>query len=221
MGFSPARGRQLDTRGYGIEPSELPPFDPSDRERSRLDPRKWFTEPSRRLEIEIGSGKGTFLVQQAAWKGDVNYLGIEHAGEFYRYSADRMRRHQLANVRILHADAAEFLHYYCADAVVAVIHVYFPDPWPKKRHHKRRIVQDRILADFHRVLVSGGEVRLVTDHEGFWKWCEDHIARNADLFERRPFEAPESAGADELVGTNYERKFAREDRPLHAMTLKK
>ncbi|MDY7107784.1 MAG: tRNA (guanosine(46)-N7)-methyltransferase TrmB [Planctomycetota bacterium] len=221
MSFSLARGRPLDTTGYGLEMTDLPAFDPSDRAASRLDPRNWFTEPTGRFEIEIGSGKGTFLVQQAALREEVSYLGIEHAGEFYRYAADRVRRRRLANVRILHADAAEFLHYYCADAVAAVIHVYFPDPWPKKRHHKRRIVQDRTLADFHRVLVDGGEVRLVTDHEGLWEWCEEHIARHADLFDRRPFEAPESAGENELVGTNYERKFAREDRPFHAMTLRK
>lgn len=221
MSFSLAHGRQLDTSGYGIEASNLPAFDPENRDASRIDPRKWFSEPARLFEIEIGSGKGTFLVQQAALKGEVNYLGIEHAGEFYRYAADRMRRRQIANVRILYADAAEFIRYYCADEVAAVIHLYFSDPWPKRRHHKRRVVQDGTLADFRRVLLPGGELRLVTDHEGLWAWCEDHADRNGHLFERRPFEAPESAGANELVGTNYERKFAREDRPFHAMTLVK
>jgi tRNA (guanine-N7-)-methyltransferase len=221
MSFSLARGRQLDTTGWGIEAKDLPAFDPSDRDASRLDPRTWFAERARRFEIEIGSGKGTFLVQQASLRPEVNYLGIEHAGEFYRYAADRMRRRGLANVRILHADATEFIRYYCADAVAAVIHLYFSDPWPKKRHHKRRIVQDRTLAEFHRILQPGGEVRLVTDHDDLWAWCEEHVARHADLFERRPFEAPESAGENELVGTNYERKFAREDRPFHAMTLRK
>jgi len=221
MSFSLARGRQLDTTGWGLEASDLPAFDAEHRAASRLDPRKWFSEPTARFELEIGSGKGTFLVQQAVLKGDVNYLGIEHAAEFYRYAADRMRRRQIANVRILHADAAEFVRYYCADAVAAVIHLYFSDPWPKKRHHKRRVVQDRTLADFHRVLQPAGELRLVTDHDDLWAWYEDHADRHVHLFERRPFEAPESAGADELVGTNYERKFAREDRPFHAMTLVK
>ena len=221
MSFSLARGRQLDTTGWGLEASDLPAFDPEHRAASRIDPRKWFTEPAARFELEIGSGKGTFLIQQAPLKPQVNYLGIEHAGEFYRYAADRMRRRQIANVRILHADATEVVRYYCADAVAAVIHLYFSDPWPKKRHHKRRVVQDRTLADFHRVLQPAGELRLVTDHDDLWAWYEDHADRHVHLFERRPFEAPESAGADELVGKNYERKFAREDRPFHAMTLVK
>jgi len=123
------------------------------------------------------------------------------------------------NVRILRADATEFIRFRCADAIAAVIHLYFSDPWPKKRHHKRRVVQDQTLADFHRVLVPGGELRLVTDHEELWKWYEEHIARNANLFERRPFESPESAGDGEIVGSNFERKYQREGRPFHAMTL--
>ncbi|UCD75669.1 MAG: tRNA (guanosine(46)-N7)-methyltransferase TrmB [Phycisphaerales bacterium] len=220
MSFGLARGKELNTEGFGLQQSDLPPFDPRDRRACRVDPRTWFDDPDRRFEIEIGSGKGTFLVQQAALKPQANYLGIESASEFYRYSADRMRRRELNNVRILHADATQFIRFWCAEAVASVIHVYFSDPWPKKRHHKRRVVQEQTLLDFHRVLTAGGEIRLVTDHDDLWAWYEEHAARHGDLFERRPFAAPESAAEGELVGTNYERKFAVEGRPFHAMTLR-
>ena len=132
-----------------------------------------------------------------------------------------MRRRQIENVRILHADGVEFLRHWCVDGAARVIHVYFSDPWPKKRHHKRRVVQARTLADFHRVLEAGGEVRLVTDHEELWCWYEAHAARHGELFVRVPFDAPASAGEGELVGTNYERKFREEGRPFFAMTLRK
>jgi len=214
MSFGLSRGRTLDTAGYGIEQQDLPPFDTS-----RVDPRTWFEHPDRPFEIEIGSGKGTFLVQQAPLKPNVNFLGIEWAGEFYRYAADRMRRRSLRNVRILRADATEFLRFWCADDVAAVIHLYFSDPWPKKRHHKRRVVQDYTLPEFHRVLQPGGELRLVTDHDDLWAWYEDHAARHAHLFERTRFDRPESAGDSEVVGTNFERKFREEGRAFHAMTL--
>ncbi len=214
-----SRGKPLVTGGHGIELSALPPFEPDDREATRVDPRAWFAHPERRFEIEIGSGKGTFLVQQATARADVNHLGIEWAGEFYRYAADRMRRRGLDNVRMLHADATEFLRYRCSAAIAAVVHLYFSDPWPKKRHHKRRVVQDRFLDDVHRVLEPGGELRLVTDHEALWAWYEEHAARHAERFDRRPFETPPSSGEGELVGTNYERKFAREGRGFRAMTL--
>jgi tRNA (guanine-N7-)-methyltransferase len=185
------------TAGHGIEQADLPPF-----EAGRIDPRTWFEEPQRPLEIEIGTGKGTFLVQQAPLCPDVNYLGIERAAGFYRYAADRMRRRGLSNVRILRADAGEFLRFWCTDEIAAVVHVYFSDPWPKKRHHKRRVIQDWSLEELHRILLPGGELRLVTDHEGLWAWYEAHAHRHADRFEQMPFCPPDGAGSDEIVGTN-------------------
>lgn len=214
MSFGLSRGRELDTSGWGYNSRDLPSHD-----EGRLDPRSWFADPERPFELEIGSGKGTFLVQQAVLQPDTNFLGMEWAGEFYRYAADRMRRHELANVRMLHGDATEFIRFWCPDAIARVVHLYFSDPWPKKRHHKRRVVQDSSLREFHRVLRSGGELRIVTDHDDLWDWCVEHVERNDHLFERRPFERPESAGDQEVVGTNFERKFAREGRPFHAMTL--
>lgn len=200
--------------GFGLTLADLPPL-----EAGRIDPRTWFEHPDRCFEIEIGSGKGTFLVQQAALQPEVNFLGFEWAGEFFRYAADRVRRHGLKNVRIVHADATEFLRFRCVDSIASVIHLYFSDPWPKTRHHKRRVVQDYTLREFHRVLLPGGELRLVTDHDNLWQWYREHIARNAELFDEKPFESPLSAGEGEVVGTNFERKYRREGRPFHATTL--
>jgi tRNA (guanine-N7-)-methyltransferase len=208
--------RGLDIAGFGLTLADLPPL-----EAGRFDPRQLFEHPSRRLEIEIGTGKGTFLVQQAALQREVNFLGFEWAGEFFRYAADRVRRRGLSNVRIVHADATEFIRHRCVDHVVSVIHLYFSDPWPKTRHHKRRVVQDATLREFHRVLEPGGEVRIVTDHDDLWTWCQQHAGRAKAIFERRAFESPVSAGAGEMVGTNFERKYQREGRPFHAMTLVK
>jgi tRNA (guanine-N7-)-methyltransferase len=216
MSFGLSRGKTLVTTGFGLDQSDLPPF-----ENGRIDPREFFNRPEHRLEIEIGSGKGTFLVKQAPLRLDTNYLGIEMTAEFYRYAADRMRRRSLDNVKILRADATEFIRYWCADAVAAVIHMYFSDPWPKKRHHKRRVIQDRSLQEFHRILAPAGEVRLVTDHPDLWAWYEDHASRKAHLFERRAFDRPESADEGEIVGTNFERKYRRDGRPFYAMTLVK
>ncbi len=97
MSFGLSRGRELETTGWGILARDLPPC-----ENGRIDPRSWFAEVKSPFEIEIGSGKGTFLLQQAAIDRETNFLGIEWAGEFYRYAADRMRRHELNNVRMLH-----------------------------------------------------------------------------------------------------------------------
>lgn len=216
MSHGLARGRSLDTTGVGLHLADLPPF-----EHGRIDPRHWFNHPDQRFELEIGSGKGTFLLQEAASRPEVNFLGIEWAGEFYRYAADRVRRHRLPNVKLLHGDAIEFIKFWLADNVAEVVHLYFSDPWPKTRHHKRRVIQDQSLAEFHRVLQPDGELRLVTDHDDLWVWYEDHAARHAHLFDRREFQPPGSAGQGEVVGSNFERKYRREGRPFHAMTLLK
>ena len=133
-------------------------------------------DAARPYEIEIGSGKGTFLVQEATRCPERDFLGVENAGEFFRHATDRVSRHALKNVRMLYANAVEFITYWVADHSVAIIHLYFSDPWPKARHHKRRVLQRASLEQFHRVLQANGEVRLVSDHDDLWRWYEELIA---------------------------------------------
>lgn len=246
MSDSASSTSQLDVAGYGFSQDDLPELD-----HGPLPLAQWFgfagaamknddreslhaaqdkslgpePEPGpgaeRAMDLEIGSGKGTFLVQQAALEPDVDFLGVEWSKKFWRLAADRARRHGLGNVRLLWADATAFVRNFVADESFRRVHVYFPDPWPKARHHKRRSVQAPFLRELHRVLIPGGEVRLATDHAEYFAWMEDHAAQVADLFERRPFESPDSAGEGELVGTNFERKYRREGRPFHAMILAK
>jgi tRNA (guanine-N7-)-methyltransferase len=208
--------RPIDPGHWEYILSELPA--PSE---DRLDPRTWFDDPALPFEMEIGSGKGTFLVQQAKLQANTNFLGAEWAAAYAHHSADRFRRHGLGNVRMLLGNGVEFVEHWCPDAIAQVIHLYFSDPWPKSRHYKRRVVQDASLVQFHRLLGDGGELRLVTDHDDLWHWYEHHAARNALLFERVEFTSPASAGDTELVGTNFERKFIAEGRQFRSMTLVK
>ena len=180
MSFGLSRGKTLEAGSHGILANDLPPL-PDDVLRNptaaHIDPREWFGDPGRPFELEIGSGKGTFLVQQAGLQPETNFLGIEWAHEFYLYAADRIRRNQLDNVRMMHADATEFLRWRMPPEIIRVIHLYFSDPWPKTKHHKRRVVQDGFLADCWRALVPGGEMRIVTDHSDYWQWMERHFDR--------------------------------------------
>jgi tRNA (guanine-N7-)-methyltransferase len=235
-----SRGKQLDPTGSGRVAADLPPLPDSiatDPQAGWLDPREWFPNPGRPFELEIGSGKGTFLAQQAALQPDTNFLGIEYAHEYWIYAADRIRRHDFDNVVMLFADAGEFLHWRVPSETVDVLHLYFPDPWPKPRHHKRRMLSDRFLEDAKRVLKPSGELRIVTDHMDYWAWMEEHFdrwcrvgqvsdlssgeARPTPPFTRHPFASPDSAGEGEVVGTNFERKYRREGRPFNATILRK
>jgi tRNA (guanine-N7-)-methyltransferase len=176
------RGRPLDDAPgvVGIAPHELPSLPDSvmtDKWAGLLDPRRWFREPQRPFEVEIGCGKGTFVLNQARHEPGTNYLAIEWAREYQLYTADRVRRAGLGNVRVLHADAADFLRWRMPSGVVGVLHLYFSDPWPKTKHHKNRVVQDAFLLQVWRVLVPGGELRVVTDHDELWEWDMRHFAR--------------------------------------------
>jgi tRNA (guanine-N7-)-methyltransferase len=234
MSFGLGRGRALDAAPgvVGLSSRDLPPLPDDLLNRPSggwIDPRQWFPEPGRPLEIEIGSGKGTFLLQHAEMHPEINLLGIEWAGEFYAYAADRIRRRGLTNVRVLQGDAVEFLRWRTPDAIARTIHLYFSDPWPKRKHNKNRVVQDRFLADARRVLEPGGELRIVTDHDEYWAWMEEYFARwtvpmdgyAGPPFARLPFDRAASAAEGELVGTNFERKYRLEGRPFHAAILRR
>ena len=229
MSFGLSKGRTLESGGYGVRTVDLPALADdcaSNPEGSWMDVRGWFAHPERPFELEIGSGKGTFLVQQSGHQPGTNFLGIEYAHEFYAYAADRVRRNQIENVRMLHADAGEFLRWRVPSGIVKVLHLYFADPWPKARHHKRRMVQDGFLEQVHRVLEPDGELRIVTDHLDYWAWMEEHFERwcapgHEPRFDRFGFTSPESAGEGEVVGTNFERKYIPEGRVFNGAILRR
>jgi tRNA (guanine-N7-)-methyltransferase len=172
------------------------------------------------VELEIGMGKGTFLTEQAKARPDVNFFGIEWANWFWRYASDRLRRNGCTNARTVRAEALFFLREHVPDASISVLHVYFPDPWPKKRHHKRRLVQEPFMQQARRVLSPGGRLQIVSDHQGYF---EENIepaikaAAAAGWLRTVDYNRPGSAGAGEFVGTNFERKYQREGRPFYAL----
>src|SRR4051812_4611768 len=171
----------------------------------------------RPVELEIGMGKGTFLTEQARARPDVNFFGIEWARWFWRYASDRLRRHGCLNARTVRAEAIFFLREHVPPGSVPVLHVYFPDPWPKARHHKRRLVQEPFLCEAERVLVPGGRLQIVTDHQGYFEENIDPLVRAAKGLSVVDYNRPGSAGEGEFVGTNFERKYRREGRPFYAI----
>ena len=223
MSLSLSRGKTLDPGEVGLEHHQLPELGDS-QEATRFDLREWWPQERRSLpfELEIGSGKGTFIVQQAPTQPDVNFLGVEYARQFWLYAADRCRRNDLSHqVRMLCIDAKLLVTWYVPGQMFRVVHVYFADPWPKKKHNKRRMIQADFLIELYRVIQDDGLIRIVTDHDDYFAWMEEHAAMVSDRFAREPFERPASADEGEFVGTNFERKYRREGRPFNAMTLRK
>jgi tRNA (guanine-N7-)-methyltransferase len=167
------------------------------------------------VELEIGMGKGTFLTEQAKARPNVNFFGIEWANWFWRYASDRLRRNGCTNARTIRAEAGFFLREFVPAESLSVLHIYFPDPWPKARHNKRRLIQPAFMPLVERVLAPGGRLQVVTDHLEYFQQIEPTVkGSNLAIID---YNRPGSAGEGEFVGTNFERKYRREGRPFHAI----
>ncbi|MFO0910731.1 MAG: hypothetical protein U0794_20685 [Isosphaeraceae bacterium] len=111
----------------------------------------------RPVELEIGSGKGLFLQNAAQGRPEHNFLGIEISRKYAGKTAERLAKHALGHARIHCGDAGRFLARHVPSESLAAIHIYFPDPWWKARHKKRRVFTATLLADLVRTLVRGGD----------------------------------------------------------------
>jgi tRNA (guanine-N7-)-methyltransferase len=173
------------------------------------------------VHIELGSGKGTFLLNQAKTEPGNNFLGIEWARKYYRYAVDRIGRWGLTNVRIIRTDVVSFIAEFVPDESVDCFHIYFPDPWPKKRHYKRRFLCAANLEQLIRCLKTGGQLRIATDHAEYFEQIQTVVTARSDKLEKIDFPAAAGAETGEWVGTNFERKYLKDQRPIYTLAVKK
>ena len=173
------------------------------------------------VHIEIGTGKAAFLLNQAKAQPEDNFLGIERARKYYRYAVDRIGRWGLTNVRIIRTDAEAFLADFVPDDSVDCFHIYFPDPWPKKRHHKRRFFCPVKLEHLIRCLKSAGQLRVVTDHCDYFEKIQLLLTTQGNRLKKIEFFPAAGAGPGEWVGTNFERKYLKDQRPIYTIALRK
>jgi len=173
----------------------------------QLDLHAWFGNGNPVI-LEIGSGKGRFLLSTAMERPDVNVIGIEKSLHYHRVIRDRFLKRDLRNVRLINHDAFVVLQKMIPDASLAEVHIYFPDPWPRKRERKRRIIRPEALAEFKRVLGFGGMGIYVTDHQEYFESAAPLVEAAFERTERR------IPGPDDPPRTNYEAKYREEGRPI-------
>jgi len=198
-----------------IENITVPPPAPGDM----LDFRAIFDRDAP-VEMEIGTGKGGFLLNRAKAHADRNFFGVEWANQIYRYAADRMARWGVTNVRLMRADAQHLVIHHVPQASVTMLHIYHPDPWPKKRHHKRRLVQLPFIRAATEILILGGRIAIQTDHAEYFQYICDVLTQEPRLTVA-PFDVPEAGVIEGQVSTNYEIKYLREGRTIHQIALMK
>src|ERR1041385_8842881 len=153
------------------------------------------------LEVELGSGDGSFLVAYAARYPTRNFIGVERLLGRIRKLERKARRAKLTNLRAVRIEAAYFLEHLLPPHSVQALHIYFPDPWPKRKHRRHRLINETFPSLAHRSLVSGGAVYLRTDDA-------DYFEQMTAIFSASPlFRAAETT--EELAGlrTDFEKEF--------------
>jgi tRNA (guanine-N7-)-methyltransferase len=172
------------------------------------------------IEIEVGFGKGLFLVTAGQARPAVNFLGIEIERKYQLFTANRLAKRALHNVRLACADARTFFRDRLPAGLVQAVHVYFPDPWWKKRHHKRRLFTEDFARQCARVLASGGQLHLASDVDEYFDIITALVDRLPDL-ERLPPPAVKSAEHDLDYLTNFERKYRQQGKTVYRAEYRK
>ncbi|MEO7300935.1 MAG: tRNA (guanosine(46)-N7)-methyltransferase TrmB [Verrucomicrobiota bacterium] len=153
------------------------------------------------LEVELGAGDGSFLVKYAALHPDHNFIGVERLLGRLRKTEKKGLRAKLMNLRLARMEASYFLEFLLPKKSIAALHVYFPDPWPKRKHRKNRLVNERFTQLAGEVLKSGGAIFLRTDDE-------DYFAQMIQVFKANlNFEEFQTPAALSEVVTDFERNF--------------
>lgn len=183
---SAAQQRALDTlyARYGLRYSSNP-----------IDPRQVFGRRAP-LVLEVGSGMGESTAAIAAAQPDTDFIAVEVHGPGVGSLLNRIEAERLGNLRVIRHDAVEVLEHMVAEAWLAGLHLFFPDPWPKKRHHKRRLVQPAFVALAARRLAPGGYLHVATDWQEYAEQIlavlsgEPLLENTAQGFAERPAHRP-------------------------------
>ena len=133
------------------------------------------------LEIDVGSGKGLFLVTSAAARPEHDFLGVEISRKYARFTAARLAKGESTNAVVVRGDASRLFEEVLASDGARAVHVYFPDPWWKKRHEKRRLMKEPFLCNVERVLEPGGVLHFWTDVKEYFDTSLDMISQATRL----------------------------------------
>jgi tRNA (guanine-N7-)-methyltransferase len=166
------------------------------------------------LEVDLGCGDGAFLVEMAARHPERNFLGIERMPGRVGTVCRRITRARLWNARILHLENSYAVGRLLPPRSVRVFHLLFPDPWPKRRHARRRLVTKNFFAAIHQALESNGEVRIATDQRDYFREIE-RFAAEAGEFQLK------TAADEPSASSTFEKRFIGAGEKIYRLVLRK
>ncbi|RJR12647.1 tRNA (guanosine(46)-N7)-methyltransferase TrmB [Candidatus Parcubacteria bacterium] len=144
-----------------------------------------------RLEVEIGCGKGKFLLSRAASCPGSNFLGIDKMMKRLRKTDRKIAKSGLQNVKLVHIEASYVFEKLLPDSSVWTLYIFFPDPWPKRRHHLRRLFTPQFMDSQYRVLIPGAQIYIATDHLEYSKWISKLFSNDPRYISIPPLEPTE------------------------------
>jgi len=174
---------------------------------SRLSLENMFSV-SQPLDVEIGCGKGRFLTALARKNPGRNFLGVDRLLARLRKVDGKISREGLTNVRLLRIEAAYAVEFLLQEASVTTFYILFPDPWPKRRHHRRRLFEPVFMDSLHKTLVDGGCVYVTTDHLDYFERIHKLFTADSRFGEVPPFLPSEDERSE------FETMFLRQNRPI-------
>ena len=172
------------------------------------------------LEVEVGSGKGLFLATATQAAPERNFLGIEVGRKYACHAAGRLAKLGVTNGVVIGGDALALFRTWFPPDSLAAVHVYFPDPWWKARHKKRRVLNEQFLRDVQRTLVPGGRLHFWTDVEEYFQTTLALIAATVQL--AGPLPVAERPAAHHLdYRTHFERRTRLAEQPVYRAEFEK
>ena len=165
---------------------------------------------SRPLEIEVGCGKGQFLTRRAVQNPDCDFLGIERMLERVRLFDGKCRRGKIDNAKVLRLEALYTFHYLLPAHHARKVYVFFPDPWPKKKHHSHRLFGPLFLNALWKRLEIGGRLEFATDHREYFETVKECFAGDSRFEEVPPMDRPRE------VWTEFETMFREQGLPIYS-----
>lgn len=165
-----------------------------------IDFKAFFPHPERPLEVDVGSGKGRFLVARSGRFPDVDFLGIERQLKRVHSSGRRCERAGRENVRLFRMEGFYAVNYLMPPECVRTYYFFFPDPWPKARHHAHRLFDAAFMEALHRTLEPGGKLHVATDHLPYFEEIAELLRGDDRFAEIEPFRPTEEERTDfELI----------------------
>ncbi len=171
------------------------------------------------IEVEIGCGKGQFVMESARRNPNINYIAIEKISNVIITACERAEKENIPNVRFLNCDAYNLLYYF-DKPVASKIHLNFSTPYPQKTYAGKRLTNPKYLKIYKKMLVSGGEIWQKTDDKTLFEYSLVSLSSNGFALTRVSLDLHNSYDAQDNIVTEYENNFASKGLPIYALNAK-